>query len=248
MTVSPPLPTQPWAADLKKAQAERQLANNYSQYRIDNAPYLGAMIVASSAHPVTRIAAAAAYTHAWYTDHLDGLYGRRSKASAQAVADTFPAIASTPEVTHLLGEACRDGAERDQLADKELDNKVRLGLLARAILTGDHKATAVIGLSTVIKERFRNPRMAAERERGRQHGVDVKARPLGKLATVASATGAGLMIIGRPGERTNRVGLGIMASSLVPSLAAVADMRLHVNRQIRLQSTAVAPQSASDAT
>lgn len=218
--------------EIDKAQAERDEANRLSDWRAEKAPVIGALVFASEGSRWSRVGAVAVVGKVWYSDHEDGVYARRSKATAESVIADYPEAAEHPQIMRLLSQEVQtDGGERDQKADKVLTNEINKGLLARALHSGDFAAAAILG-STIELTTVRDQVMATIRSEGVNKHVNICAKSLGKLKTVMLASGQAMMVGSKTGSAVNRTGLGLIGASNAPSWGAVLQMKRSVKRQI----------------
>lgn len=220
---------------IERSYHDREQADRLSDRRAALAEPLGQLIVHGTETRLGRVATGLVLGYAWHTDRRDGILARRSVNLLQKLCEHAPELRALPTVDYLLSEQTRAaGGKRDQEADKIFANRITEALFMRAIHQTDTMAISLLG-ATALSTEVRDNLMRELRNFGQSHGIDVKAKSLGKIKTALLATGQGLMVLGQTGSIVNRLGLGLIFASNLPSWLAVGQMKHHIRRGLGIK-------------
>lgn len=225
-------------SQLELAYLERTEANALSLRRQELARPVGQLVAIPEQPLELRLVSGFVLASLWYTDRQDGMKGRRSVTLAEAIAETnIPGVSDHPLTRYLTAKSTKaHGAAIDAESDKVMRNAIHEGLYARAILEGDVIAAVIMGFD-LYSSSVRDKRMAAVRNVGETQGVDVKANWLGKAKTALQASGSTIASTSRKGSIPQRIGLGAIVASHVPSWLAVLKMRFDISRAQRAKDS-----------
>ncbi len=214
--------------DRQRGQHLMARANALTDFRIESAPVLGAIIAATNESWITT----AAFGVEAYTDWQDGNDARKG-AKILGIVTTIA------------------GAIKDQKADKDLVNNVLLGLTARFIRQDDYTSSAILGANYAVL-RWRDKKMAEDRQLALEHGIDPKAILINKVKTDFLLGGEAILSSPPAKNRLYRtIGLGVLTAGTALGVAGERIFNRRVRRQLllnQLKQAAACPDVIPSAT